>query len=237
MRKKISAILPAFDESPRMEPVVTCAVDSGLFSEVVVVDDGSRDDTLSVAREYSVTTTRHDRNMGKGAALQSGLNLVEDSDVVVFLDADLIGLTGEHLESLVKSIIDRPSLGMTVARFIEGRPTVDLQQKWFAILNGQRALSRAFLRRLPDLSWTRFGVEVLMTWLARDMEAPVETVLWRGVTHYTKEEKFGPLMGFYARLKMYKEVLATCLTYPRRVTSHLGEIEIWDQEADLEMVN
>ncbi len=237
MRKKISAILPAFDESPRMEPVLSCAVDSGLFSDVVVVDDGSRDDTLSVAREFPVITARHERNMGKGSALQSGLNLVGDSDVVVFLDADLIGLTAEHLESLVKSVIDRPSLGMAVARFIEGRRTVDLQQRWFAILNGQRALSRAFLQRLPDLSWTRFGVEVLMTWLARDMQVPVRTVLWRGVTHYTKEEKFGPLMGFYARLKMYKEVLATCLTYPRRVASHLGEMGTWDHEVDLEVVN
>ncbi|MFO8061043.1 MAG: glycosyltransferase family 2 protein [Bacillota bacterium] len=233
----IGAVIPAFQEAPRMSPVLDCAVASGLFSRIVVVDDGSRDHTLEVAREYPVRTVRHPWNRGKGAALQTGLNHLEDEDVVLFLDADLVGVTGEHLESLIRPLCERPGLGMTVARFIEGRFAVDLQQKWFAILNGQRALTREFIRRLPDLSWSRFGVEVLVTRFGRDLGVPTSQVLWPAVTHYTKEEKFGPLMGFYARMKMYAEVLKTQMMYPLRMGGFIIEAERWDAPAELDATN
>lgn len=237
MSYNVGAIIPAFQEAPRIDPILQCAADSDLFSSIVVVDDGSSDQTLEVAGQYPVHTIRHPRNLGKGAALQTGLDHLEEQDVVVFLDADLVGVTGEHLESLVRPLRERPGLGMTVARFIEGRFAVDLQQKWFAILNGQRALTREFIKRLPDLSWTRFGVEVLITRFARDLEVPASQVLWPAVTHYTKEEKFGPLMGFYARMKMYAEVLKTQAVYPFRMGRFVVEAENWDLPAELDAMD
>ncbi len=237
MSRNVGLIIPAFEEEPRMDPVVRCAVDSGLFSKIAVVDDGSRDQTLEVARDYPVHTIQHPRNLGKGAALQTGFDYLEDQDIVLLLDADLVGVTAGHLESLIKPLCDAPSLGMTVARFIEGRYAVDLQQKWFAILNGQRALSRELIRRLPNLAWSRFGVEVLMTRFARDLGVPGIQVMWPAVTHYTKEEKFGPVMGFYARMKMYVEVLKAQALYPLQRGRYILEAEDWESPMELDAMD
>ncbi len=221
MSSVTSLVIPAFNEAPRMKPVLRCVTESGLFARIVLVDDGSSDETAGVASQFPVDVVRHERNRGKGAALQTGLNNLGDPDVAVFLDADLTGVTSTHLEALIRSAVDSPGIGMAVAQFIEGRWMVDMQQKWFAILNGQRALTRRFLRLLPDMSWSRFGVEVLMTRLARDLDVPVQSVLWSGISHYTKEEKFGALRGFGARLNMYRECLWAYGVYASRVAEHL----------------
>ncbi len=225
MSNRISLVVPAFNEAPRVGPVLRCATESGLFSKIVVIDDGSTDKTAATVGEYPVQLIRHGRNLGKGAALQTGVHALRDPDVVVFLDADLTGLTPGHLESLIEPAIAEPEMGMVTAQFVEGRWIVDTQQRWFAILNGQRALTRRFLKILPDMSWSRFGVEVLMTRLARDLEIPVRSVLWSGISHYTKEEKYGLLRGFGARLNMYWEALLAYKVYAPRVAGHLKALE------------
>jgi len=225
MTANIGIILPAFNEAPRITPVLECVLASGLFDKTVVVDDGSMDNTSEVAQEFSVEVLRHEVNRGKGAALQTGLEALPDADVVTFLDADLTGVTSQHLEDLIRPAVDNPRLGMAIARFIEGRWIVDMQQKWFAILNGQRALTRYFIDRLPDMNWSRFGVEVLMNRFALDADIQIKPVLWSEVSHYTKEEKFGPIRGFGARLNMYKECLWAYAAYEKRVTGHLEKLK------------
>ncbi len=218
INSEISVVIPAYCEAPRIAPVLRCVCESQIFSRIVVVDDGSTDETFAEARRFPVEVLRHDRNRGKGAALQTGLSRLTESDIVMFLDADLIGLTRAHLKSLIEPLVRNPELGMTIAQFVEGRLAVDLQQKWFAILNGQRALRREFIDLLPDISWTRFGIEVFLNRYAHDLSMPHSSVVWRAISHYLKEEKFGTGMGFYARMKMYKEAAATYLTYRRRIS-------------------
>ena len=79
----------------------------GVPTEVLVVDDGSRDATGEVAREHGAAVARHVTNLGGGAALRTGYRLMVDSDarVVVTLDAD-----GQHrpeeMAKLVGPILD-----------------------------------------------------------------------------------------------------------------------------------
>lgn len=224
----IAAIIPAFNEAPRIGRVLDVITQAEFFNRIVVVNDGSQDDTGYVVGPFiqgrNVELISHSRNLGKGAALQTGLKVVGDMDYVMFLDADLVGLTVRHLRDLIRPLIMDQGIGMTVGRFVEGRPSVDLQQKWFAILNGQRALAAWFVRNLPDLAWSRFGVEVLLSRYARDRGVPVDTPLLKGITHVPKEEKFGLIRGFRARLNMYKEVVAAYMRYPTMVNrSQLDE--------------
>ena len=228
MDKKIAAIIPAYCEAPRISTVLDLVCQSEMFSRVVVVDDGSTDDTAHKIKPYPVQMIRHEKNLGKGAAIQTGLQHAGNFDLVVFLDADLTGMTRGHLQSLIDPLIESPESGMTIAQFIEGRSPVDLQQKWFAILNGQRALTRQFTDLLPDISWTRFGIEVFLNRFAYGLGIPFVSVPWKGVSHHLKEEKFGPVLGFYARIKMYKEALATYATYQRRAAELRCDQLCWD---------
>lgn len=97
MTRSLSFVLPAFDEAENIEEAVTRCVAVaerlGLRFEVIVVDDGSRDATRTLAdamasRDRRVRTVHHPRNRGYGAALRSGL-LAARMERVFFTDADL----------------------------------------------------------------------------------------------------------------------------------------------------
>jgi hypothetical protein len=108
-RGKIAIVVPAYDEAQSIGhvldrmPTEVC----GVRTEVLVVDDGSRDGTGDVAAKHGAIVARHVINRGGGAALRTGYRLMVDSgaEVVVTLDAD-----GQHLpsemERLVKPVFD-----------------------------------------------------------------------------------------------------------------------------------
>ena len=94
---QLSIVIPAYNESARieatMERVMQCVQTQGWDAEVLVVDDGSTDDTAEIVQRYM---DRYDRlhlvknngNRGKGYSVRNGL-LQAAGDVVMFTDADL----------------------------------------------------------------------------------------------------------------------------------------------------
>jgi len=108
-RDRIAIVVPAYDEADNIGHVLDRmpAEVCGVRTEVLVVDDGSRDGTGDIAAEHGAVVARHVINRGGGAALRTGYRLMVDSgaEIVVTLDAD-----GQHLpsemERLVKPILD-----------------------------------------------------------------------------------------------------------------------------------
>jgi hypothetical protein len=108
-RNKIAILVPAYNEAENIGQVLDQmpARVCGVSTEVLVVDDGSRDGTGDVAAEHGAIVARHVTNRGGGAALRTGYRLMVESgaEIVVTLDAD-----GQHLpsemERLVKPVLD-----------------------------------------------------------------------------------------------------------------------------------
>jgi hypothetical protein len=106
---KIAILIPAYNEAENIGVVLDLipAAVCGVRTEVLVVDDGSRDGTGDVAAEHGALVARHVTNRGGGAALRTGYRLMVESgaEIVVTLDAD-----GQHrpdeMERLVKPIVD-----------------------------------------------------------------------------------------------------------------------------------
>lgn len=86
----ILILVPAYNESERLQPVVEAALQYG---PVLVIDDGSTDDTVQVARAAGAEVLLQSPNQGKGAALRAGFRraLEQEVDAVITLDAD-----GQH---------------------------------------------------------------------------------------------------------------------------------------------
>src|SRR5699024_10434176 len=103
-------------------------------------------------------TLRLRENRGKGGALAAGARHVA-AEVVVLLDADLIGLAPEHVRALAAPVLAGEA-DMTRGVFAGARWRTTTAQRLAPQLGGQRALRRAALLAVPGLAESRYGVEV-----------------------------------------------------------------------------
>jgi len=195
---KTAAIIPAYNEERTIGAIIEAVSQVPLICETIVVSDGSTDNTAQVARSYNAKVIELAENMGKGGAMAVGVNQT-DADIVLFLDADLVGLQPHHVVDLVLPVADGRA-EMTVGVFEHGRLATDLAQLIAPYLSGQRAVKKS------HLELTRFGVEVALTRFAKTAGISVAEVELKDMTHIMKEEKLGVFRGFLARIRMYWEI-------------------------------
>ncbi|GAB6137615.1 glycosyltransferase family 2 protein [Halanaerobaculum tunisiense] len=201
----ITAVIPAYNEEETIGDVVTKVSNHQLIEEVIVVSDGSEDATAAIAKTKGANVIELAENSGKGAAMQKGIDLAE-ADVILFLDADLLGLTPQHIDQLLLPVI-KDEAAMTVGVFSAGRVATDLAQKITPFLSGQRAIKSELLENISNLDMTKFGVEVALTKYVTDNDIQITEVELEDLTHRMKEEKLGLVKGIKARLKMYWEII------------------------------
>ena len=187
----LSIVIPAYNESLRLGPTLRRVVDylrqRGFSYEVLVVDDGSADDTSEVARQFEpegVRVLRQEVNRGKGAVIKVGV-LASRGREVLLVDADL-STPIEDLEKLQPRLADaQVVLG---SRAVEGsdiqkhQPIYrEMMGRIFNLivqLSGVRGLrdtqcgfklldGDAARRLFPELQTERFAYDVEMVWLAR----------------------------------------------------------------------
>jgi len=202
----ISVVVPAYNEAGRIGAVLRPVVQSGLIDEVIVVDDGSDDGTADEARRYPVRVVSLPENRGKAAALDAGVSLSRN-DTFLFLDADLVGLTTEHVDTLIRAYRGN-QLDMVVGVFANGRRNTDIAQKINPYASGQRIISRSLWERAKEfVEEMDYGIEMALSKLAAKEGWRKDHVKLQGVTHVLKEEKRGFAKGVLDRLKMYGDMI------------------------------
>ncbi|WP_350344992.1 glycosyltransferase family 2 protein [Proteinivorax tanatarense] len=200
-----TCIIPAYNEGKTIGNVVKVVKSHKNVSEVIVVSDGSIDDTAEVAKLNGAKVIELSENKGKGGAMNEGLKSCE-TEIILFLDADLIGLTDKHVADLLDPVLNGDKL-MSLGVFSQGRATTDLAQRVAPYLSGQRAIKRDLLNKVSDLDVSRFGVELALTRFVENNDIEIQIVQLPDMSHVMKEEKLGVVKGFVARLKMYWEIV------------------------------
>jgi glycosyltransferase involved in cell wall biosynthesis len=204
-RLRTVAVIPAYNEEKTLGDVLAVLRAVPLIDQVFVISDGSTDRTAEVARAGGAICVELKENVGKGGALKVGVDQAE-ADVYLFLDADLIGLTVEHVQALLQPVLDGRAQ-MSLGILEKGRMATDLAQAVAPMLSGQRAVTREVLRGLSGMETTRYGVEVALNRYLKKHNIPVCYVPMENLTHRMKEEKMGLVRGFVARMKMYWEIV------------------------------
>ena len=103
--RSLTIVIPAKNEGTAIGDVVSRAKAACPSAEIIVVDDGSEDDTASAAESAGARVLRHPVSLGNGAAIKSGVRVAE-SDLIACLDGD-----GQHNPEDLPRLIDRIDAG------------------------------------------------------------------------------------------------------------------------------
>lgn len=204
---RITAIIPAYNEESRIERVIVPVLETDIISNIIVVDDGSQDSTSSVVSNFNVDLVRMPQNRGKAEAIKEGIKYCKDkSDIIVLLDADLIGLTSNHVKALVLPVFEK-NIDMTIGVFKSGRYITDLAQLIAPNLSGQRAIKLSIACEIINMNVEGYCIEAAFFQLIKKYNLNVENVILENLTHVIKEEKVGLIKGISWRFQMYKDIV------------------------------
>jgi glycosyltransferase involved in cell wall biosynthesis len=98
---KVSIIIPAYNEEGIIEEVIKKVKQIPNVAEIIIVDDGSTDNTAKIASSLGVKLLRHPYNKGNGAAIKTGLRAAT-GDIVLFMDAD-----GQHRPEDIENLLEK----------------------------------------------------------------------------------------------------------------------------------
>lgn len=226
--KQIAVIIPAFNEAGRIAEVLRAVKGASHIYEIIVVNDGSSDNTSAEARKVSgVKVIDMVKNVGKGGAMAAGVASTT-AQIIAFVDADLMGLKAEHIDQIIRPLL-RDECDMCVGIFRGGKIRSNAAMVVTPWLSGQRAMKRELFEAIPDIGEVRFGVEVIITKAAQKRKSRVKKVILRGVSNCFKEEKLGLVKGLQARTKMYREIRQAMVRTRKKKRTHRNPFDRFGQ--------
>lgn len=204
---RLSCIIPAYNEAARIGAVLDAVLGHPWIDEVIVVDDGSTDQTARVAARKGVRLLHMTQNGGKARALAAG-TAIATGDWLMFIDSDLTGLTQGDLTRLIQ-----PVLTGQAQIAISLRRNAPLLWRLIGLdyISGERVMPRDMLAgHLHNLDCTpRFGVEVFLNALWIASARRIAVVRWPDVKSPSKARKHGILTGLQGDFGMLRDIFQT----------------------------
>ncbi len=205
----VSIIIPAYNEQYYLPITLETLSKHRFWHEIIVVDDGSTDQTAQIALPVGVKMVKHNKNYGKGQAIATGVKKCV-GDYLLFLDADL-GDTASWAERLIEPIA-KGNADMVIARFLQSNKTggFGIVKQFAKIgikrltgkelsepLSGQRCLRKELTYKIKEYN-VGFGFEVALTldvlragYTISEVELPFRHRelgrTWRGFYHRGRE--------------------------------------------------
>jgi glycosyltransferase involved in cell wall biosynthesis len=218
-RPTCTAIVCAYNEEKYLAGVLDGLLNTPAIREIIVVDDGSQDQTANILCQYGQFERIHpiflSPNRGKGYAMAEGAAAAR-GDLLLFVDADLVNWNADYATQILTPILAGQ------ADLVIGYPQRERDpwdaadilhvQRW---LSGERAVWRTDL--LPILSkmrTSRFGVETLINMHYRTRHQPIRFVELGGLLHVIKFEKSSRSEAWDEYVKEVRQILRTYARHP-----------------------
>ncbi|MFH1561200.1 MAG: glycosyltransferase family 2 protein [Patescibacteria group bacterium] len=199
--KTISVVIPVFNEKKTLKPVVETVLGCSFVDRVIAINDGSTDQSLVILKSFGkkIKLLSWPDNKGKGYGLAEGV-LAATSEIIVFLDADLIGLNIKHIREL--------ALPIATGQFSFLLATIGKKPKVIntKVLTGQRAYRRKDLLPLAEgFRYSRYGVEVFLNHAFSSQRK--NRIHWSDVNHLHQHQKNPPQQAFETYLMGSLEII------------------------------
>jgi glycosyltransferase involved in cell wall biosynthesis len=208
--RRVAAIVPAYNEQETLAEVLSLLRSTPLLDEVLVVSDGSTDETVSIARGMKLKTIHLRENHGKGMAMAVGVSHT-DAGILVFVDGDILNLTEAMLESLIRPVLDDRS-DMNVGIRNRGVILNAFHRTFGPLLSGIRCLRREVFEAVPEEQIAGFAIETGLNWSCRQLGLRTTTTVFFHLKHLVKEKKRGFWRGSRARIEMFVAVFRAYLS-------------------------
>jgi glycosyltransferase involved in cell wall biosynthesis len=233
--RRIAAIVPAYNEEETLAEVLSVIKSTPLIREILVVSDGSTDGTVEIARSLNLRAIHLRENHGKGTAMAVGVAHT-DADLLVFVDGDILNLTGSLLDQLIEPVLAGTS-DMNVGVRNRGALINAIQQRTGPLLSGIRCLRREVFEAVPESHREGFAIETGLNWACDELGMRTTTLVMHNLKHLVKEKKRGLWRGVKARLRMFAAVFGAYLVlrFKRPGLRHAANQPIFQPE--LEYIN
>lgn len=203
---KISCIVPVYNEAARVGAVLDVLVGHDLIDEIIVVNDGSTDNSEEVlGKRKGIKLISYKKNQGKSHAMRVGLEAARN-EWVMTIDSDLKGLNKGNIEALVLPINNhKADLSMTLRKNSLGI------FKFFKLdfVSGERVFKKSLIKDLDDLEkLPGFGLEVFLNNIIIEKKMKFAVVNWSNVVTPRKSVKFGFWTGVKGDFKMILQIKA-----------------------------
>ncbi|HZZ36318.1 MAG TPA: glycosyltransferase family 2 protein [Caulobacteraceae bacterium] len=202
----ISCIICAYNEGERIESILRVVDAHPALAEVIVVNDGSTDETEACARAHRrIRVVSHQPNRGKTFAMSRGIAAAR-GEHLMFLDADLEGLGPREIDLLAAPVsARRAEVSISLRRnSLACYRTIGLD-----FVSGERVIPAWLVRDQVEVMATlpRWGGETFINELVVGANLRIEVVDWPGVSNIRKYRKVGLVQGAMAELRMINDAL------------------------------
>jgi len=204
----VDCVIPARNEEATVADVVEVVRGCRFVRDVIVVDDGSSDATAALAAGAGARVVSRPPSGPEGSkahAMEAGVAAAVGADAVLFVDADLLGITPAHLDEICAPVVERRA-AMSLGTFDYGlwNPVV----LRFPPTTGERIVPRGVFEAIPPSKRDGYTIEIMINEVITEARLPTVARVMRGVTHRTKREKFGPLEGWKRTWRMFWDLWA-----------------------------
>ena len=213
---RISCIICAFNEAPRIGAVLAVVSVHPLLLEVIVVDDGSTDNTAEIVKSFpSVKLMSLPVNRGKSFAMATGVTAAQN-ELLMLLDADLYGLSAEYISALAVPVL---SGNAEVSLSLRQNSLWIFRAIGLDFVTGERVIRKEHLSEALEEMYglPRFGIEVFMNEQIIRHRLSIAVTPWLHITQSRKTEKLGYWKGILAEWRMITDLLH--VVYPLELIS------------------
>jgi glycosyltransferase involved in cell wall biosynthesis len=213
IKPRVTAIVPAYNEGPRIGSVLDVLTTYEGFEEVIVIDDHSSDNTGGVAKTYGVKYIRNPENYGKGRSMDIAVR-ESCGEVIFFADADVKGINHAVVNKVLAPVL-RGETSMFIAMRNRKIYYLRFLMPFIPLLGGERALKKSLWEKVPDDYKRGFRIEAALNFYAKYYDNGLNFEVFHVLSQEIKERKYGLFQGLRSRFKMFYEIIGSQLYLER----------------------